>query len=414
MSQSHAVRNIDRVTYISLESLDSHSNACAAGFKGAGTRGKLLERRTPSSASEVMRTEVMGRWVFTEDGLRRGYLRIVGDKTEVCIGEPPADAAKAIVIPAFVNSHIHIGDSCAYPAPKGRVEDIVAPPDGYKHKLLKSVPSAEKIDAMRASLSLMAATGTSGFVDFREEGVKGIEELVQALDDCAMDHLLLGRPSQLHPSEEELDSVLKMCDGFGISAARDWQAHELRIMSEKARAAGKVFALHASECVREDIGQILDLGPAFLVHMVKASEEDLKMCADAKVPIVVCPRSNEFFGLDPGIPRLLKAGVTVALGTDNCMISKPDMLEELKAAFRSCQGSGVRPEELLMLATFSGHKVLKASGRLLTNRTTKADFVVIRVRGEDPLKELMTTARSEDVHAVIHGGKVRRAETCRR
>ena len=414
MSQSQAVRNIDANTYISLESVDSRSNPDVAGYKQCGIIGKLLERRTPSSASDDMRTETLGRWVFTEEGLTRGYLRIRGDQAEVCLGDAPSESVKAVVIPSFVNSHTHIGDSCAYPAPRGSVEDIVAPPDGYKHKLLRTVPSEKKIEAMRASASFMAAAGTGGFVDFREEGVRGLEELSQALSGCSMDHVILGRPGQMHPSDAELDSILEECDGFGISAARDWPGEELRLMSEKARAAGRVFALHASECVREDIGRILDLKPAFLVHMVSASDEDLRMCADAKVPVVVCPRSNEFFGLDPGIPRLLKSGVEVALGTDNCMISRPDMFEELKAAFRSCQGSGVRPEELLMLATFAGRKVLSASGRLLTNRTMDADFVVIRVRGEEPLKELMTTSQSTDVHAVIHGGKVRRAETCRR
>ncbi len=361
-----------------------------------------------------MKTEAMGRWVFTEEGLVKGYLEVKGDEAELLMGDAPADSVKAIVLPSFINAHTHIGDSCAYPAPRGTVEEIVAPPHGYKHKLLRTAPSAVKIEAMRASATFMAATGTSGFIDFREEGVRGLEELTRALGDCQIDRVLLGRPGQDRVSEPELDSILNLCDGFGISAARDWPREELRRMSEKARAKGRAFALHASECVREDIGQILDLRPSFLVHMVSASAEDLRMCADAKVPIVVCPRSNEFFGLDPGIPRLIKAGVTAAIGTDNCMISRPDMLEELKAGFRSCQGSRVTPEELLMLATFGGRKVLNASGRLLTNRTADADYVVIRVRGEEPLRELMTTSKSSDVHAVIHGGRVRRAETCRR
>ena len=361
-----------------------------------------------------MRTEAMGRWVLTEDGLTKGYVSIGADEIEICHGEAPLDSLNAVVLPSFVNSHIHIGDSCAYPAPRGSVEDIVGPPRGYKHKVLGTVPSEKKIEAMRASASFMEATGTSGFIDFREEGVRGLEELSQALSGCAMEGVLLGRPAGAHVPDDEIDSILARCDGFGISAARDWPGDELCRMSEKAREAGKAFALHASECVREDIGQILDLKPSFLVHMVSASEDDLRMCADAEVPIVVCPRSNEFFGLDPGIPRLLKAGVTVALGTDNCMISRPDMLEELKASYRACQGSGVGPDELLMLATFAGRKVLNASGRLLTNRTAGADYVVIKVRGEDPLRELVTTAKSTDVHAVIHGGSVRRAETCRK
>lgn len=363
-----------------------------------------------------MRAESVGKWLFDEQGLRPGYLRISeGRLVEVCEGAPPGESAKALILPGFVNSHTHIGDSFAYPAPRGTVEDIVAPPDGYKHRALQSVPPDKKLSGMRDASMFMARTGTSAFIDFREEGVNGLRELAEALRGCPVRPVILGRPVRSADLRDEAASILNACDGFGLSAARDSDMETLRELSSMARASGKAFALHASECVREDIDEILDLRPTFLVHMTSADTGDYERCASAGVPVVVCPRSNEFFGLRPRIAELVESGATVAIGTDNGMISRPDMVEEMKAAFRLSRSSGVlAPADVVRLATSNGRKVLNATGKILTNSTSDSDLVVIRVNGDDPLLSLVTEARSEDIQAVVRGGKVWRAETCRR
>lgn len=362
-----------------------------------------------------MRSETVGRWLFDDEGLRPGYLRVSdGIVEEVCEGAPPSDSLKALVLPCFVNAHTHIGDSFAYPSPKGRVEDIVAPPDGYKHRALRTASRERKMSGMRDASMFMARTGTSAFIDFREEGVNGLRDVSEAIRDCPARSVILGRLGGSGDSRTEAVSVLEACDGFGLSAARDTDSELLRELSSMARASRKAFALHASECIREDIDVILDLKPTFLVHMTAADIEDYERCADADVPVVVCPRSNEFFGLRPRIPELVRSGVTVALGTDNGMISRPDMIEEIKAAFRLSRSSGVlAPADVVRLATSNGRKVLNATGKILTNSASDADLVVIRVQGEEPLLALVTESRSEDIHAVVRGGKVWRAETCR-
>ncbi|MBN1677317.1 MAG: amidohydrolase family protein [Candidatus Thermoplasmatota archaeon] len=363
-----------------------------------------------------MRNEAMGRWLFDDWGLRKGYLRVSEDGLEeICEGAPPSDSLKALVIPGFINAHTHIGDAFAYPAPRGRVEEIVAPPDGYKHRVLRSAPPERKLAAMREAATYMANTGTSGFIDFREEGVKGLKEFAESLSGLPVRSVVLGRPSGFGDPRGEASSVLDACDGFGLSAARDFEVGLLREMASLTRASGKAFALHASECVREDIDAILDLKPAFLVHMTAAEDADYARCAEAGVPVVVCPRSNEFFGFRPRISELKRSGVTVALGTDNGMISVPDMIEEMKAAFRLGRLSGaLSPTDVVELATSGGRKVLNATGKILTNSAPDSDLVVIRVSGDDPMLELVTEARSERIHAVVRGGKVWRAETCRR
>ncbi|MCU0853179.1 MAG: amidohydrolase family protein, partial [Thermoplasmata archaeon] len=185
--------------------------------------------------------------------------------------------------------------------------------------------------------------------------------------------------------------------------------------SRRARSAGKRFALHVSESAREDIDEVLSLRPDFVVHMTKATEEDVRACADRGVPIVVCPRSNEFYGSRPDIPMMHFSGAVLALGTDNCMISRPDMFEEMKAAFRICAENGaMEPSEVVKLATVGGRKVLKAKRNILTEYGEKGDLVVVRSGSRDPALELINATGSDMIDMVVRGGKVRRSKTCRR
>jgi cytosine/adenosine deaminase-related metal-dependent hydrolase len=360
-----------------------------------------------------MKEELIGRWILTDRGVVKGYLRVLEEIVEeVCMGDPPSGSSKVLITPGFVNAHTHIGDSVAYPAPVGSVDELVGPPNGYKHRVLRERSPEEKSEAMRSSSDLMARSGTSLFVDFREEGLEGVRMLSSSLGVRAPRSIVLGRPLGMNSSDRDADTLLSSCDGFGLSALKDWPIDMLSKLSAKAKAAGKLFSIHASETVREDIDEVLSLKPDFLVHMVKATDEDVVACVDSGVPIVLCPRSNEFFGLELDIPRLLRLGATVALGTDNCMISKPLMLEELQAAFRTgARKGGISPHQAVYLATFGGRKVLNAKGNITTETGVGDDLAAVRVKGDDPLLELATTARPEDVEVVIRGGKLWRSES---
>ncbi len=360
-----------------------------------------------------MHSTYLGRWLLSSEGVVKGFLRIQDDVVgEVCEGSPPAESTNALVLPSFINAHTHIGDSFAYPAPKGSLDEIVAPPSSYKHRVLRSASRSAKIDAMREAMILMSASGTSHFVDYREEGLEGVRALSEAMVGASPRAIVLGRPLSAEATDDELDAILKSCDGIGMSAVRDWPFDLLKRISGRTEAAGKVFSVHASEAISEDIDKILDLKPDFLVHMVKATDGDLERCADAEIPIVVCPRSNEFFGLELDIPRLKRADLQVALGTDNGMIAIPDMIDELKAAYRACKRKGgITPLEAVKLATFGGRKVLNATAKITSEIGTQSDLSVVAVAGDDPLSEMVTSASSKDVQAIIRGGKVWRPES---
>lgn len=360
-----------------------------------------------------MRTTYLGQWLLAPTGIVKGFLRVEDDEVvEVCEGKAPAESTKALVLPSFVNAHTHVGDSLAYPAPRGSLDEIVAPPSGYKHRMLRSSSRSAKIDAMRTTMVAMSASGTSHFIDFREEGLEGVQALSEAVVDTSPRMTVLARPLSADATEDDIRALLRSCDGIGMSAMKDWPFDFMKQVSDMTKKAGKIFSLHASEEVREDFGRILDLHPNFVVHMTKATESDIERCADAAIPVVTCPRSNEFFGLEPNIPGLIDAGVEVALGTDNGMIAVPDMMEEMKAAFRiSKRRGGIGPFEAASLAVLGGRKVLNATAKITLEIGTATDLSVIAMTGDDPLTELVTKAGSKDIQVVVRGGKVWRPES---
>ena len=358
-----------------------------------------------------MTENFIGRWILTNEGLKEGCLVLAGEEVvDVRMGRAPLESTKSLIVPCFVNAHTHLGDAFAYPSPKGTVEEIVGPPDGYKHRRLREADRDTKVCAMRESARLMLSSGSSVFADFREEGVEGVGMILEAMTGSLLNPIILSRPLNIDAGDVELREMLSRCDGFGMSSIRDIPYDLLERASRLARASGKIFALHSSETVRDDIDRVLDLKPRFLIHMTSAFESDLVRCSEAGVPIVVCPRSNEFFDMNPRIPVLLRHGVEVALGTDNAMIAPPDMLSELQAAYRlSRRRGGISPEIAIRLATYSGRKVLNAE-RITTEISCNDDLAVIDVTGDEPLAEVATVAGSATVSAISLGGKLRRPQ----
>ena len=244
----------------------------------------------------------------------------IEDGRIVDLEQTPVDAAD-IIVPAFVNGHTHLGDSIAKEAGAGvPLKELVAPPDGLKHQLLRAADAETIIQAIRGSLQLMIDSGTTATIEFREGGLAGVERLLAAQAGLPIELQIMARASV---------EALERADGFGASSVRDEAYAEFRAA---AKAMGKPFGIHAGERDPHDIDGALALDPDFLVHMGHAEPSHLRAVADADIPIVVCPRSNLITGV--GMPPIadLHAATTVALGTDNVMLNAPSMLRELEFA----------------------------------------------------------------------------------
>ena len=269
--------------------------------------------------------------------------RVVVEGGEITAIEECGTASSDVICPAFVNAHTHLGDSIAKEAGRGLdLDELVAPPDGLKHRLLAAASREELVTSMRRSLRYMQAGGTGAFVEFREGGIEGVEALREAVGPLDIDPFVMGR---------EGTDVLDVADGYGASGARDGDFSEER---NAARARDKPFGIHAGERDPHDINPALDLDPDFLVHMVHAEQLHLERLADSDVPTVVCPRSNLVTGVGlPPVAELLER-TTVALGTDNVMLNSPSMFREMEFVSKLCD---VQAPEVLRMATAAGAEI---------------------------------------------------------
>ncbi len=264
--------------------------------------------------------------VYSPQGFFEGYVEIEeGIITNVRKGKPSHYDLKGIITPMAHNAHVHLLDSVAFDSTEERdLEKVVSPPDGAKFRGIREAPFEELRDAISASLSEMASCGIGLATEFREGG----EEYYELWPEAGMLRVL-ARPRNL----DEAKRLIKKCSGFNFSSISD---HPLEFLQEASRichSSGKIFGIHFSETRRESLKEVLDLDPTFLVHMCKARKEDFREISERKIPLVICPRENSFFGLTPPIKKALDEGVRILLGTDNAMIVAPDVFSELSYAF---------------------------------------------------------------------------------
>ncbi|MDD5502864.1 MAG: amidohydrolase family protein [Candidatus Thermoplasmatota archaeon] len=248
---------------------------------------------------------------------------------------PKMPDKRGTILPLFFNWHTHSADIIARSRiqkseRKWTIEELVGP-EGEKHKILEETRDPELVSAMRQAMWEMLQNGVGGFCDFREGGLHGVELLNKALLGQKIACLRMARPAKNIYDVKEMNMMLNSADGIGISSISDWDYSELQKVAKHAKNMGKKIAIHASERIREDIDLVLDLKPDILVHMVKGAASDFSKVAQAKIPVVVCPRSNAFFGIVPPVDKMRKAGIEIKVGTDNAMISSFNMFDELQA-----------------------------------------------------------------------------------
>lgn len=318
--------------------------------------------------------------------------RLVIDDGRITAIEESSVGSSDIICPAFTNAHTHLGDSIAKDAGRGRtLTELVAPPDGLKHQLLREASEEQLVDGMTRSLRFMEAGGTGACYDFREGGIPGVDALRTSAADRRVDALAFGRDDP---------AVLEVADGFGASGAADADFEAER---RAAREAGKPFAIHAGEVDSGDINPALDLDPDFLVHMVHAEPLHVERVADADLPVVVCPRSN--LVTDVGVPPVetLADRTTVALGTDNVMLNNPSMFREMATTATLFD---LADREVLAMATGNGAAILDRPDGVLDVYRPARLFVL---DGEsdnlagfvDPISAIVRRASRADVKEVV-------------
>ncbi|MCP8304107.1 MAG: amidohydrolase family protein [archaeon] len=386
------------------------------------------------------------------DVMEKAFIRIDDDGhfTEVREGNPQHRSRcvrykgkDMVAIPGLIDAHTHLGDSFAKDVGIGRsLNELFRPMTGLKHKLLESVPESLILKSMRDSALDMLRCGVTTFADFREGGKKGVMLLKSALKGVKIRTMILGRPDYYFSEEEvvknspmpdekvrEVEEVLKICDGVGLSGPNEYTDRSMKEMSRLVR--GKIFAIHACEdrysmnfslrnFHQSEVERALkNIDLNFLVHLTQARDEDIELVSKAKVPVVCCPRANSILGLGfPPISSMIRGGITVALGTDNVMLNSADLFREMDYTSRILRAlekepSTISSKEIMKMVTINAAKALKLDKEIGSIEEGKrADVVFINMGTKnlrsvkDPINSIVHRVRPDDIQAVMVGGKI--------
>lgn len=350
--------------------------------------------------------------------------------------EETVDCEGLLIIPGFINAHTHIGDSIAKDITlNSSVDERIHPVFGAKPKILKKTRPSQLASFMKNTCNSMLRKGITTFVDFREGGLEGVNLLKDVLLHVPIRSIILGRidyyqnTKQIRQKtelprerQEELDELLKKCDGIGISGANENSNSVLKSYSRTK----KLRAIHAAE-TKESVNQskkvskksevirALELKPHFLVHMSFASKPELNLVAKKTRGIVVCPRANA--ALAEGIPDvdlMLKSGCNITIGTDNVMLNSPDMFREMDYLWKvtmALHKKRINPKTILKMATVNAGNLLHKDIGVIEN-TKLADCIFVNKHAIDlepmhnPHASIVHRASESVIRAVMVGGEI--------
>jgi len=355
------------------------------------------------------------------------------------------DARDCIVMPGLVNGHTHAAMTCF----RGIADDLKLE-DWLNNYIFPA--EARNVDPELAfwgsllACAEMIKSGTTAFCDmyiFEDETALAAK---QAGMRCLLGEVLFDFPSPnvKTPAEglQYTETLIKKWAGdplVGIlvepHALYTCGADLLRNAKSLADTHGAMIGVHFLETAyeRESLTRMLGMSPVrFLLkagllnerllafHCVHMTDEDIRMFADSGATVVHNPESNMKLasGIAP-VPDMLRAGVTVGLGTDGCASNNNlDLFQEMDTAAKIHKVHRLDPttmpaETVVRMAACEGARTLgmgNLTGSLKPGM--KADLILIDLRKPHltPLyndySHLVYAVKGDDVKTSIINGRI--------
>ena len=360
-------------------------------------------------------------------------------------GRETIDASGQIVLPGLINTHTH-APMVLY---RGLADDLPLMEwlNNYIFPAESKTVSPEFVRAgTRLAALEMIESGTTTFADmyyFEEEiaretrsaGLRGVlgQTVIQfPVADAKTPADALAR-AETFINEFKGDPLITPAvaphaiytlDGPTLRAARELsKRHDVPTLihlaesrdetkvAEERRASSPVAYL-------EGLGF---LGPGVVgAHGVWVSDADIQVLKMRNVGISHNPESNmkTASGVAP-IPKYLRAGVSIGLGTDGAASNNDlDMFEAMRIAallakHESADPSTLSARTVLEMATIRGARALGMEGRIGSLEPRKrADLITVSVSGArqtpmyDPISHLVYVIHGDDVRNTVVNGKV--------
>jgi len=356
------------------------------------------------------------------------------------------DGSRGIIMPGLVNAHSH----AAMTLFRGYADDLPLKEWLFEKIFpLEAQFLSEKTVYWGAMLACMEmiASGTTCFLDgyFFQDGT------VRAAHDTGLRALVaqgvidFPAPGVPDPGENvaAAKAFVERWRGFsdlimpGIFCHSPLTCSERTLQGalEASSDGGTLLQIHLSETLDEviaisekkgmrPVAYLERLGllekPLIAVHAVHVDEEEIALMGKYGVRVVHAPESNMKLssGIAP-IDRMLKAGVTIGLGTDGSASNNDlDLFLEMDSAAKLAKISSMNPVclragEVLKMAVSGGAAVLGLEREIGTIEVGKrADMIVIDLDAPhlrplyDPISAIVYSASGADVKDVIVNGRV--------
>ncbi|MGG3840204.1 amidohydrolase [Paenibacillus thiaminolyticus] len=394
------------------------------------------------------RTAVTGTMVIEND-----MIVYVGEHLPQEYDTPEAvriDGKGLFFMPGLINTHGHAAMSLL----RGYGDDMVLQ-TWLQEKMwpMEAKFTAEDVRWGTAlSVLEMLKGGTTTFVDMYDH----MDEVAKVVEESGMRACLMRGAIGLCP-EDVQEAKLREAVQF----ARDWNGKaDGRITTmlaphapytcppgfiekfvQAAHDLDLPLHMHMSETAAEVAQNVADYGlrpvahleklgffsrPSFVAHGVHLTDEEIEVLARHDVAVSHNPGSN--LKLASGVarvPELLRAGVTVSLGTDGpASNNNLDMFEEMRLAALIHKGvsgdpTAVPAAEAMRMGTLYGAQTIRAEKLGLLEAGMKADIVAVNVNQPhfvphtDFVSHMIYSASAKDVaHVWVDGRQVVKDGQC--
>ncbi|BFH13422.1 amidohydrolase [Paenibacillus melissococcoides] len=394
------------------------------------------------------RTSVTGTMVIEDD-----MIVYVGEQLPQEHDTPEAvriDGKGLFFMPGLINTHGHAAMSLL----RGYGDDMVLQ-TWLQEKMwpMEAKFTAEDVRWGTAlSVLEMLKGGTTTFVDMYDH----MDEVAKVVEESGMRACLMRGAIGLCP-EDVQEAKLREAVQF----ARDWHGKAggrikamlaphapytcppafIEKFVEAAHDLDLPLHTHMSETAAEVAQNVADYGlrpvahleklgffsrPSFVAHGVHLTDEEIEVLARHNVAVSHNPGSN--LKLASGVarvPELLRAGVTVSLGTDGpASNNNLDMFEEMRLAALIHKGvsgdpTAVPAAEAMRMGTLYGAQTIRADKLGLLEAGMKADIVAVNVNQPhfvphtDFVSHMIYSASAKDVaHVWVDGRQVVKDGQC--
>jgi 5-methylthioadenosine/S-adenosylhomocysteine deaminase len=380
-----------------------------------------------------------------------GRIAAVGTAPADAAPETVVDAAGALVLPGFVQTHVHLCQTLV----RGMADDLTLLE--WLQYAIWPLEAAHDPATLRAASRLAAAElqlgGTTSVLTM--ETVHHTEAVFEALEPtglraavgkCLMDVRGDAPPALLQSTTAAIDESLALhrrwsgaADGrlraalaprFAMSCSREL----LEAVAEASERHGLLVHTHAAE-QREEVAVVkrqtgldnlayfAEVGLASerlcAAHCVWLTDEEIGLLADHRIRVLHCPSSNLKLGsgIAP-VARMRASDISVSLGADGAACNnRLDMFQEMRLAAMLQSvvlGPGaLTARDALTMATREGARAIGLGSEVGTIEVgRKADLIMVdsrgvhQVPGQDPYSTLVYASQPTDVRLTVIDGRI--------